>query len=104
MLNVGCPFFNVTGILLFVIIVTVGVKSRDRDWMPRADLVWLSWGYACACLTNIFAIISALYFGKEAKIFWGSQAPAPEMFGFPMFRQGDAAMEPPAESGSVFAY
>ena len=95
---------HVLGILLFVIIVTIGVNSRDRAWMVRADLVWLSWGYACACLTNIFTLVATFYYGKEAKQFWGSKAPVQELFGFPLFRQGDAAMEPPAESGSVFAY
>lgn len=72
--------------------------------MPRADLIWLSWGYAAAVLANILAVGATFFFGKEAKAFWGSKAPVPEMFGFPMYRQGDAAMEPPAESGSVFAY
>ena len=92
-------------ILLFIIIVIVGVKSGDRIWMPRADLIWLSWGYAAACLSNFFTAIAAFFFAKEAKAFWGSKPPMPEMFGFPMFRQGDAAMEPPpAENSSVFAY
>lgn len=80
------------------------MKSGDREWMPRADLIWLSWGYAAAVLANILAVGATFFFGKEAKAFWGSKAPVPEMFGFPMYRQGDAAMEPPAESGSVFAY
>ncbi|XP_067950174.1 uncharacterized protein [Watersipora subatra] len=95
---------SITSILLFVIIVTIGAKSRDRLWMVRADLVWLSWGYAAACLANIFAIVAAVYFGKEAKQFWGSKALLKQPFGFPLFRQGDAAVEPPAESGSVFGY
>lgn len=90
--------------LLFAMIVTIGAKTGDRAWMPRADLIWLSWGYAAACLADITAIAATFYFGKEAKQYWGSKAPVPEMFGFPMFRQGDAAMEPPTETGSVFAY
>jgi len=99
-----CLLMTISSALIFVILVIVGVKSGDRVWMPRADLIWLSWGYAAACLANLFAAIAAFFYGKDAKAFWGAQAPINEMFGFPMSRQGDAGLEPPPESGSVFAY
>lgn len=82
-------------------IVTVGVKSGDRLWMPRADLVWLSWGYAFAVLASLLAFIAAVFFGKEARAFWGVKPPETQLFGFPLFRQGDAGLDPP-DSASVF--
>lgn len=92
----------VLGLLLFVIVVTVGAKSGDRTWMPRADLIWLSWGYAFAIVASFFALVSAYFFGKEAKSYWGSRMPTPELFGIPLYRQGDAAEEPPMEGASVY--
>jgi len=96
--------FLAVGVLIFVIVVTVGAQKGDRNWMPRADLIWLSWGYACAVAASMFALIASAFFGLEAKHYWGSKAPISNMFDMPMlYREGDAGAEPP-EGGSVFGY
>lgn len=89
------------GVLLFIMVVIVGHKSSDRDWMPRADLIWLSWAYAFAVVSLFLALGSAYYFGLESKINWNAQPPEPKLFGLP-YRQADAGLDPPTDQESVF--
>ena len=54
--------------MIIVIACTVyGAMCGDRQWMPRPDLNFMSWGYGFAVIFGIMALSSGICFFMEAR-------------------------------------
>ncbi|CAH8431021.1 unnamed protein product [Schistosoma guineensis] len=74
------PHFVVMGLqsvalaCFVVVIIFMGVMSKDREWLPRPDLNMLSWSFAFAVLAGFFTIFCLFglvthYLSVESKRF-----------------------------------
>jgi len=53
--------------VIFVVLVTFGVKKEDRRWVPRPDMNYLSWSYGMFCLSGWASLFAALALYRGAK-------------------------------------
>ncbi|XP_029635852.1 uncharacterized protein LOC115211099 isoform X1 [Octopus sinensis] len=48
------------GLLITISLIVFGVKSEDRQWMPRPDQNYLSWSFGICVLSGFFSLFSAM--------------------------------------------
>lgn len=55
-----CAFFLLLTVLvacLVIMVITMGVMSKDRQWLPRSDHNRVSWSFAFAVISGFFTLI-----------------------------------------------
>ncbi|GAB1606769.1 uncharacterized protein LOC115211099 isoform X2 [Argonauta hians] len=48
------------GLLITISLIVFGVKSEDRQWMPRPDQNFLSWSFGICVISGFFSLFAAM--------------------------------------------
>ncbi|KAL3319165.1 hypothetical protein Ciccas_002177 [Cichlidogyrus casuarinus] len=93
-LVIGCQLM--ASVCFVVIVILVGVFSKDREWMPRPDHNRVSWSFGLAVFAGFFSIMSVASLVTNY-VAWQSR------YLYAKF-ENQVVKETGGKGGSVFAY
>lgn len=60
MLMISSIMMFLCGLLIAISLIVFGVKSEDRQWMPRPDQNFLSWSFGICVMSGFFSLFGAM--------------------------------------------